>query len=64
MELKTPLIKLYGSWRSGCTWRMRLYFNYRQIPYEYVPVSLDKSEHKTPKFNKMNPSMVSINKLI
>ena len=39
-----PKIKLFGYFRSGATWRMRLYFAFRGIEYEYIPINLLKNE--------------------
>ena len=51
-----PEIELHGYWRSGATWRMRLYFQYRGIPYTYVPVNLVKREQCSEEWIKINPA--------
>ena len=57
-QVQMPKIKMYGFWRSGATWRLRLYFAFRGIEYEYIPVNLLKDEHKSEEFAKLNPSKV------
>ena len=45
-EKKKPVMTLYGYWRSGCTWRVRLCLALKGFNYgkevEYVPVHLVK----------------------
>lgn len=53
-------VQLLGYWRSGATWRLRLYFNFKGIQYEYVPVNLVKGEQKTEEHAKLNPSKVRL----
>lgn len=38
-------LKLYGYWRSSATWRVRIALALKQLPFEYAPVPLLKSEH-------------------
>jgi maleylpyruvate isomerase len=33
-------LRLYGYWRSSCSWRVRIALNLKGLPYEYVPVHL------------------------
>jgi maleylpyruvate isomerase len=33
-------VKLYGYWRSSCTWRVRIGLLLKKLPFEYVPVHL------------------------
>lgn len=54
-----PELQLHGYWRSGSTWRLRLYFEYRGIPYVYVPVNLVKGEQGSEEYTKKNPAKVS-----
>ena len=63
MEKALPKISLHGYWRSSATWRLRLYFQYREIPYEYVPVNLIKGEQRSDEHAKLNPSKVRPDKL-
>ena len=44
-------LRLYGYWRSSCSWRVRIALNLKGIPYEYVPVHLTREggeQHKAP----------------
>jgi maleylpyruvate isomerase len=42
-------VKLYGYWRSGATWRVRIALAWKGVPYEYQPVNLLTGEqHKEP----------------
>ena len=47
---------LYGYYRSSCTARLRLAFNYKGLPYEHIPVNLITGEQRGPEFMKSNPS--------
>ncbi|KAF9963139.1 Glutathione S-transferase zeta-1 [Modicella reniformis] len=46
---------LYSYFRSSCSWRVRIALNLRKIKYEYRPINLLKSEHKTDEFRKISP---------
>jgi len=35
-------ITLYGYWRSSASWRVRIGLEYKKLPYEYVPVHLNR----------------------
>jgi maleylpyruvate isomerase len=50
-------MKLYGYWRSSCTWRVRLALEHKDIPYETVPVNLiaNGGEHLKEPFRDRNP---------
>ena len=56
---------LYGYWRSGCTWRVRLCLALKGFNYgkevEYIPVHLvkDGGEQKKESYSKLNPAEVS-----
>jgi maleylpyruvate isomerase len=42
-------MKLYGYWRSGATWRVRIALAWKGIPYEYQPVNLlEGKQHEEP----------------
>ncbi len=51
-------MKLYGYWRSSATWRVRIALNFKEIPYEYIPVHLvnDGGEHRQDWYQALNPS--------
>ena len=59
---KKPLMTLYGYWRSGCTWRVRLVLALKGFTYgkevEYIPVHLvkDGGEQKADAYTKINPA--------
>ena len=36
------MLKLYGYWRSSCSWRVRIALHYKNIDFEYLPVHLVK----------------------
>lgn len=50
-------MKLYGYWRSSCTWRVRIALELKQLAYEVVPVHLikDGGEHQREGFRELNP---------
>ena len=53
---------LYGYWRSGCTWRVRLALRLKGFnlgkDIEYIPVHLlkDGGEQKSEAYTKLNPA--------
>jgi maleylpyruvate isomerase len=50
-------MKLFGYWRSSCTWRVRIGLNFKAVPFEYVPVHLVKgggAQHAAG-FRALNP---------
>ena len=60
-------MQLYGYWRSGATWRVRLALALKGFNYgkevEYTPVHLVKEggEQKSAAYTKLNPAQVSKN---
>lgn len=48
-------MKLYGYWRSGATYRVRIAFALKEIGYDYAPVNLLKGEQTAPDFLKISP---------
>ncbi len=50
-------VRLYGYWRSSCSWRVRLGLNLLGIPYAYEAVHLvrDGGEQHQPEFLRLNP---------
>jgi hypothetical protein len=62
---KKTTMTLYGYWRSGCTWRVRLALALKGFhlgkEVDYVPVHLvkDGGEQKQETYTKINPSQVS-----
>lgn len=58
-HILTPFIqkyKLYGYWRSSCSWRLRAALLYKGIDFEYVPVNLLKGEHLEESYLKISPT--------
>ena len=57
-------MQLYGYWRSGATWRVRLALALKGFNYgkevEYTPVHLvkDGGEQKSAAYSKLNPASV------
>ncbi|HZH17100.1 MAG TPA: maleylacetoacetate isomerase [Archangium sp.] len=50
-------MKLYGYWRSSCSWRVRIALNLKGLFYEYVPVHLvkDGGEQHSEAYRAINP---------
>ncbi len=51
-------MKLFHSWLSSASRRVRLCFAEKGIAYDSVPVDLSKQEHHSPRFLAMNPNGV------
>ena len=49
-------MKLYGYWRSSCTYRVRIALALKRIPYELVVVNLLDREQQAEGFVQKNPS--------
>ena len=48
-------MKLYGYWRSSCSWRVRIALEVKGLAYEYVPVHLLKGEQLAGDHAARNP---------
>ena len=48
-------MKLYGFWRSTCTWRVRIALELKGIEHEYQPVHLLKGEQHQDGYARKNP---------
>jgi len=48
-------MKLYGFWRSTCTWRVRIGLAMKGIDYHYHPVNLLKGEQHQNELARKNP---------
>lgn len=48
-------MKLYGYWRSSCSWRVRIALEVKGLEYEYVPVHLLKGEQRASEHAARNP---------
>jgi maleylpyruvate isomerase len=53
-------MKLYSYFRSSASYRVRIALNYKNLPYEYVPVHLvrDGGEQLKPEYRKINPDAI------
>ena len=47
--------KLYGYWRSSCSWRVRIALQAKGIACEHIPVNLLKAEQKGKEHQTRNP---------
>lgn len=50
------IMKLYGYWRSSASYRIRIILNFKEIQWEYCPVSLIDGEHREAPFRSLNPA--------
>jgi maleylpyruvate isomerase len=48
-------MKLYGFWRSTCTWRVRIALALKGIEHDYQPVHLLKGEQHSDDYSRKNP---------
>lgn len=50
-------MKLYGYWRSSCTWRVRIALQHKGIPVEYEPIHLvrEGGRQNTDDYRAKNP---------
>jgi len=61
---KKAVMSLYGYWRSGCTWRVRLVLALKGMTLgkevDYIPVHLvkDGGEQKQETYSKINPAQM------
>jgi len=46
--------KLYGYWRSSCTWRVRIALAAKGIKYEYVPIDISKGDQHDSEHENRN----------
>ena len=49
------MMKLYNFHASSTSYRTRIVLNLKGLPYEYIPIRLDKGEHLTPAYTQINP---------
>lgn len=47
-------MRLYGFWRSGATYRVRIALNLKGLAYDAVPVSLPDGEQRAPAYLDVN----------
>lgn len=48
-------MKLYGYYRSSASYRIRIVLNYKNLDWDYLPVRLDRGEHRDASFRARNP---------
>jgi maleylpyruvate isomerase len=50
-------VKLYSYWRSSASWRVRIALHYKQLAFEYIPVSLieDGGQQLKDAYRAVNP---------
>jgi maleylpyruvate isomerase len=50
-------MKLYGYWRSSCSWRVRIALHYKEIEFQYIPIHLvkDGGEQFLEEYLQKNP---------
>ncbi len=49
------MLKLYNYYASSTSYRTRIVLHVKGIPYEYVPVRLDRAEHLDAAYGEINP---------
>src|SRR6266705_1064606 len=49
------MLTLYNFHASSTSYRTRIVLNYKNIPYEYISVRLDKAEHLGRAYGEINP---------
>jgi maleylpyruvate isomerase len=47
-------MKLYGYWRSGATWRVRIALAWKGVQYEYQPIHLLKGQQHEDPYRSLN----------
>jgi len=48
-------MRLYGYYRSSASYRVRIILNFKGLAWEYVPVMLNRAEHRSAAFRAINP---------
>jgi len=56
MSTESPVVELYSYWRSGCSWRVRIALQLKQISHSIKPINLLKQEHRSAQYQEINPS--------
>src|SRR5215470_15154090 len=51
------MLKLYSYFRSSAAYRVRIALNLKGIPYEMVPIHMQKNVHLQPDYKAVNPQM-------
>ena len=60
LELETfaslmPSLELYGCWRSSASQRLQIGLRLKELPFSYIPVSLDRGEQHSDWYRSINP---------
>jgi maleylacetoacetate isomerase len=55
---KTEAPVLYGYWRSGSSWRVRIAMAWKNMDYDQSPVNLLKGEQRGDDFTARNPQQL------
>jgi maleylpyruvate isomerase len=48
-------MRLYGFWRSTCTWRVRIALQLKAVEYQYQPINLVEGEQNQDDYGRVNP---------
>lgn len=49
------MLKLYNFHASSTSYRTRIVLNFKNVPYQYISVRLDKAEHLDAAYGEINP---------
>lgn len=49
------MLKLYIDWISQPSRTVKAVVDILKVDYQLVPLKIEKKEHKTPEFTKLNP---------
>ena len=50
-----PSLELYGCWRSSASQRLQIGLRLKELPFSYIPVSLDRGEQHSDWYRAINP---------
>lgn len=48
-------MKLFGYYRSSASYRIRIILNFKALPWDYIPVMLNRGEQHGEEFRSLNP---------
>jgi maleylpyruvate isomerase len=51
----TASLRLYGYWRSSCSWRVRAALHWKGLAFAYTPVNLLQGAQRDPAYAAVNP---------
>ncbi|RMT63010.1 hypothetical protein ALP43_04805, partial [Pseudomonas azotoformans] len=55
-EKGSPMYKVYGDYKSGNCYKVKLMLNLLGIPYEWIDIDILKGDTQTPEFLAKNPN--------